>query len=269
MKNHFIFPYVGNKRQELKFLNTFGFANLIENVDIIIDAFCGSCAFAFQFWYFYERGRDDKKYKYILNDNNNLLTELLTILKSPEDTEKLLSDIELYLKTIDKEKYLAIRKNKNINIIEYVILNSCYNQRVGIYDEKSTYKAHLIINKIRNAPIINFLREADITITNTNGETVYDAHKNNKNCLIYCDPPYLNSCNAYYRDTNMNIYEYIFNDNLKNYEAIILFHLEDTFLTKLLTQNSLFLISKYDKVYEMTKIKTSHILLSNQLFETT
>lgn len=267
MKNHFIFPYVGNKRKELLFLNTFGFANLIENTDIIIEPFCGSCAFSYQFYYYYEKNRNDKKYKYILNDNNPLLIELLTILKSQELTDKMLIEVKTMLQTMDKEKYVNIRKNKNMTIIEYIILNQCYNQRIGIYNEKSINKIHLIIDKIKNAPIIDFLRNADVEIMNIKGELLYDIHKNNQKCLIYCDPPYLNSCNAFYKDTNITIYENIFNDDLKNYKAIILFHLEDSFLTKLLTQNNLFLINKYNKTYEMTKTKTSHILLSNKSFE--
>ena len=64
----------------------------------------------------------------------------------------------------------------------------------------------------------------------------------------------------------MNIYEHIFKIDLKGCESFILFHLEDTFITRLLTQHNLFEITKYDKQYEMSKTRTKHILLSNKYF---
>ncbi len=268
MKNHFPFPYVGNKRQELDFINTNAFTNLVENINIIVDSFCGSCAFAYHFWYYHEKGRN-KQYKYILNDNNGLLIQLLNVLKIEEETEMLLTWIREFIMSLNKEKYNILRRKNThnaLNLVEYVVLNTCYNIRVGIYDEDSVRKVDLIINRIKNASIIKFLRTANIEILQLGGENIYEMYKFNHKALLYLDPPYINSTNRYYRDPCFDIYEHIFDDNMKMFESVILFHLEKTFITCLLTKDKLYEIMKYDKTYEINKRKTTHILLSNKLF---
>jgi site-specific DNA-adenine methylase len=268
MKNHFPFPYVGNKRQELDFINTNAFTNLIENINTVVEPFCGSCAFSYQFWFHHEKGRN-KQYKYILNDNNGLLIQLLNVLKFTDQTEMLLTGIREFIMSLNKEKYNILRRKNThnaLNLVEYVVFNKCYNVRIGIYDEDSVRKVDLIINKIKNAPIIEFLRTANIEILQLDAIKIYEMYKFNHKSLLYQDPPYINSTNYYYRDPCFDIFEHIFNDDMKMFEAIILFHLEDTFITKLLTKDRLFEILKYAKTYEITKRKTTHILLSNKLF---
>ena len=73
MKNHFIFPYAGNKREEVE--------RIYEKIDLtnittIIEPFCGTSAMSL-----YISLKNPKIYKYILNDNNTFLTELYMILK--------------------------------------------------------------------------------------------------------------------------------------------------------------------------------------------
>ena len=46
MKNHFVMSYVGNKRNELDFLDNIN----LDNIKYCVEPFCGSCAFSFKFW---------------------------------------------------------------------------------------------------------------------------------------------------------------------------------------------------------------------------
>ena len=65
MKNHFIFSYVGNKRNEIaeiyKHIN-------FEGIETIIETNCGSSAMAY-----YISVQNPNRYKYILNDNINVI----------------------------------------------------------------------------------------------------------------------------------------------------------------------------------------------------
>ena len=74
-KNHFFFPYTGNKRTELHEISKY----IPENIDIVVEPFCGSCAVSFHIW------TTNKDKKFILNDNNKMLQELYETIK---DTEK-------------------------------------------------------------------------------------------------------------------------------------------------------------------------------------
>ena len=57
MKNHFYFPYVGNKREEVEYiLNNLN----LDNITTIIEPFCGSCALSY-----YISTKYPNKFKYI------------------------------------------------------------------------------------------------------------------------------------------------------------------------------------------------------------
>ena len=84
MTNHFIFTYLGNKRNEFKHINNV--MDDIDNYDTIIEPFCGTSAISFNIWL-----KHPNK-KFILNDNNG----------NNEDILK--TDIDpFYLKKINEE----------------------------------------------------------------------------------------------------------------------------------------------------------------------
>ena len=91
MKNHFLISYAGNKRNECE--NIFNYCKFLLNnneIDTIVEPFCGSQAFSYYISTLYP-----KKFKYILNDNDIFLKELYEIFK---DDKK----IELFIKNIKK-----------------------------------------------------------------------------------------------------------------------------------------------------------------------
>ena len=80
MKNHFYISYPGNKREEVE-----NIYNLIDLNDIttIVEPFCGTCAMSF-----YISTKHPKKYKYIINDNNEYLKEMFDIIRDDERTKE-------------------------------------------------------------------------------------------------------------------------------------------------------------------------------------
>jgi nitrogenase molybdenum-iron protein alpha/beta subunit len=91
---------------------------------------------------------------------------------------------------------------------------------------------------------------------------VYEQYKNNKKCMIIMDPPYISTCNDYYLDHSMNIYEYLYHNNITQEKAKVYLILENILIIKLLFQHNNILF-EYDKTYEASKKKTTHILISN------
>lgn len=116
--------------------------------------------------------------------------------------------------------------------------------------------------RIRDYKIFDFYINPNVSFTCQDAISVYETYKNNENCMLILDPPYIASCNSFYMDDSLNIYEYLNNNNIKNEKAKIYLVLENQWIMKLLfkTNNILF---QYDKQYELTKRKTSHILISN------
>ena len=84
--------------------------------------------------------------------------------------------------------------------------------RAGMYPSRD-YKMFNKIFDISIYPIFEFLTTANIEIYNTDGIDILK-NNNNKNSFIFLDPPYIASCNEFYKsDSNentSNIYEYFF-----------------------------------------------------------
>ena len=63
MKNHFLLPYPGNKRNEVEGLYN-EIINKLDDITTIIEPFYGSSAFSY-----YILTKHPKRFQYILNDN--------------------------------------------------------------------------------------------------------------------------------------------------------------------------------------------------------
>ena len=75
MKNHFFSPYTGNKRQEVEQIYE---AINFNDINTIVEPFCGSCALSYYIW----TQNKDKIFKYVLNDLDNQLIELLKLVQN-------------------------------------------------------------------------------------------------------------------------------------------------------------------------------------------
>lgn len=261
MKNHFIFPYVGNKRDEVKII----FDYILKQIDInkiktIIEPFCGSCAMSYYLSTLYPG-----KFKYIINDTDKDLIEMYKMIKNdkfPEfldKIEKLCFDDEN--KFITKEKYKEIIKKDNIE--EYFIKNKFNGLRIGLYPLNKKFVDWK--KKTLNAPIINFIKNENISIENKDAIEIIDKYKNKKNNLFLLDPPYFLTDNSFYssninKETSANIYEYLINyiENNKKIDNLFII-LEYNWVIKMVFRD----IKKYlykKKYHGLKKKEVIHVI---------
>lgn len=255
MKNHFIMQYVGNKRQEVVKIYD-EIKDKLEDITTIVEPFCGSSALSY-----YVSTLHPKKFNYVLNDSNPLLIELYNVVSDDDKLQELINKLNDFTKYIDNDK---VRYNEIVKVNElpnWIYKNKIYNIRAGTFPTPGQFKKDL--NKIKNAPIISFLKNENITFLNTDGIEVVKQYKDDDKALIFLDPPYLNSCNEFYFEKGVNIYEYLYNNKISSLNCYMVLCLEDIWIIQLLFND--FIKSTYDKKYTMSKKKeTTHIIISNK-----
>lgn len=253
MKNHFMIAYSGNKRNECVDLYN-EIKDKIENIKYIIEPFCGSSAFSY-----YMSLQHPKKFKYILNDNDNFLIELYETARDETKLNEFVIKINNILIDINKEKYDKLNKNE---LIGWFIHHKIYCIRPGLFPlESKTKTIKRDITLIKNSPIIKFLRTESIIFKNIDGIDIINEYKNNNNCLIFIDPPYLLACNDMYKSSKVNVYEYLYINKITDFKSIVLLCLESNWIINLLFSG---LIKKnYNKLYQLSKKKTNHLIISN------
>lgn len=245
--------YPGNKRNEVQdVVNALNF----DKTTTIVEPYCGTAAFSWYVSTLYP-GR----FKYILNDNSAELIELYEILKDDERLETLIETMKAYNKNMTQEKYKAIKEEKTFESWFYT--NSCYGYRPGMYPLDRSLKD---FDKIRDAPIIKFLKNEDVRITRDDGVAVYEHYKTDPCAMIFMDPPYIASCNAYYTDAHANIYEHLFNHSIAEEAACVVLVLENIWIIKLLFKDVGTQITK-SKEYGISKKKTEHVTIVNKPFK--
>lgn len=256
MKNHFFFSYCGNKREEVD--RIYQQLNLT-NKNIFVEPFCGSCAMSF-----YLSTKHPKQFKYIINDNNKFLIELFQLAKNKNKFDKFINSLnkKCFNKDgdfIDKETYINIIKEDTLQ--GYFIKYKWYTIRFGLYPVRK-------MSPIKeDCQFVNFLRSEDVTILNDDAINICNKYIDDKQAILFLDPPYINSCNGFYLSPNFNIYEYLFKikDELIKKESFILLCLEDIWIIRLLFDNLKDHFIVYDKLYQMSKKKTSHIIIKNKV----
>jgi hypothetical protein len=170
-KNHFIIPYYGNKRSEVEtILNNI---NITDNIDTIIEPFCGTSAFSY-----FTSLKYPKRFTYYLNDNNKLLIELYNIMKDDIKLKQFEKDINNIRKTLTKEIYDKMDKSK---IETYYIHNKVLKFRPSLWCPEYKYN-YIDMNK---CPIIQFLKNERVIISNMDAIEFINNHCNNNNTLIF------------------------------------------------------------------------------------
>ena len=249
MKNHFFFGYAGNKRTEVELIYE-NIKDKLNDIEYIVEPFCGTSAISF-----YISSLHPKKFKYILNDNNEHLIKLYNIAKDEEQLKKLEEEINKIAKTINKEIYVTLHKQNSF--IGFIITNLIHSMRPGLYDLDYKYKP---IN-LNDKPIINFLRTENIETRTMDGLILIKENINNDKYLFLIDPPYLSACNDFYKSKYTNIYEFFSNNDMKLMKSRIVFILEDNWIIKIIFKN--YNIISYPKKYETSKKITTHIIINN------
>jgi hypothetical protein len=265
MRNHYYTPYVGNKRSEIK--DTLPLINL-ENITTIIEPFAGSSAMSYYISTIYPN-----QYKYILNDNDKINYELYKISKDPartqlfnENINKIITEWNTYRDDILRKDFY---KNLNINDIEVYVFKTKYNSfRRGVYPSFLSRDANRFINikpyKLQDYPIYDFYNNEDVSYENIDAIDFIEKYYEGDDKLFLLDPPYLKSCNNYYNNFNLNIYEWIITNQTsllesKNNFILILENIKEV--------KEIFkdfkVVLEYTKNYFMSRKKTTHITYSN------
>ena len=249
MKNHFIFAYSGNKRDEVEIIYKELNENKLLNDDIttIIEPFAGTSAISY-----YISLQHPLKYKYIINDNNELLIELYKIFSDNEKIKQFITTINemCFIDNvfIDKTQYNNIKKLKNI--YSYFIKNNYYNIHPGLYPIGKK-KNLLNIETVLAIPIINFLQTENIEFYNKDAlELILE--NNNKYTLNILDPPYIFTDNSTYKKPTFDIYKWYFENKQPPTEGghtllNFCFILEYIYVIELIFQNDTIIL--YDKKY--------------------
>ena len=250
MKNHFLYSYAGNKRQEVEEIEK---SINFEGITTIIEPFCGSSALSV-----FLAKKYPKRFKYILNDNDPFLIKLYNLMLDVELFKKFEEDINELCKTIvDKESYYKLTKNGTFE--GEFISNKIYNFKQGMYKLNYIYKPIKFID----CEIVKFLRNNDVEILNMDAIDLYEQHYNEEETLIFLDPPYLNSHNEFYSNKkNTNIYEYLYNKPITDNKNNVVIVLERKWIIELLFQKFKFI--EYGKIYQTNKKKTTHIIIRNK-----
>jgi site-specific DNA-adenine methylase len=250
MKNHFFVAYAGNKRTECDEIYK-ELEGKINEIDTIIEPFCGTSAISF-----YLSLKHPLKYKYILNDNDKYLIESYKIFKDDDALKKFIEKLNIECKDIDKEKYMKIIKEDTH--MAWFIKRKIYAIRPGLFKLDYKYKD---FKTLLECPLIHFLRTENIEFTNLDGIETLKKYKDDEKNLIILDPPYLELCNDYYNDCDVNVYEYLYYNNIVAMPSKIFLILNDSWIIKLLFKDNIKKI--YNKMYQPNKRKVSHLLITN------
>lgn len=251
-QNHFYIAYFGNKRNEVleieKHIN-------MDNITHVIEPYCGSCAISYYLWTKYPN------ITYVLNDNNKYLKEMYEIIINDDkrlDFENKINDIVPQLLN-DKTQYLL--KIKEQTIYGWFIKNKIYNIRPGTYpNDLRGFKNKIDLTKCN---IYNFFKNGNIIFTCEDGIICYNNYKDNNNNLIFLDPPYIQTEISYYKESNTNIYEYLYENNIMDNKTQICLILQDIFIIRLLFKDQI--KHSYSKKYmNHEKRRTTHIIITNK-----
>ena len=254
-KNHFLISYPGNKRREVNNIFDQIETKLLKNkITTIIEPFCGSSAFSYFLSLKYPM-----KYKYILNDNNHYLIELYNIARDEDKLKNFVLELNELVIDLNRIKYNDLIKKEGLKY--WIIKHTIYAIRAGLYPLEGSKKIKSNYDNLLTCPIINFLRTENIIILNDDAINIMNTYKDDKKCLIFLDPPYLNSCNDFYLDAKCNIYEYLYNNQINTLKSYVVLCLENNWIIQLLFKR--FIKCEYAKQYELSKKKTTHMIISN------
>jgi site-specific DNA-adenine methylase len=194
------------------------------------------------------------------------LDYIIYIAKDENKLKKLYENLQKNYNSEDKKKEAYDKIDMLLNVENRLFKQRIYKIKANLFPMLSDGKRSCslkTLDGIINAPIIDFIRNADIIFTNKNAIDVYKEYKDNEKAFIFLDPPYLISCNSFYKSPNLEIYEYLFDNPINNNEAYIILCLENNWIIKLLFKNNHSVT--YSKKYETSHRNTEHIIILNKI----
>jgi len=156
MKNHFFYPYVGNKREEVEHIY-----NLLDlnNINTIVEPFCGSCAVSYYIW----SQNKDKNSKYILNDLDSNLINLLKSIRNCEykdienEVNKIREEILEYQNNMIETKTIYLKHVKSGKLSGYILHQCDISVQGKILESTQAY-----VNICKHFQMISEMSENDL-----------------------------------------------------------------------------------------------------------
>ena len=108
---------------------------------------------------------------------------------------------------------------------------------------------------------MNFLKNEKVEFYNIDAIDIYAKYSNNNKTFIFLDPPYLKLYNDFYANKNINIYEYLYNNDIKKNKAKVILCLNDMWIIRLLFKT--YIKEEYNKKYEASKRQVQHLIITN------
>jgi len=259
-KIHFYYSYPGNKYNEMECiypsLNLDGVLNIVE-------PYAGGCGFSFAIW---EKNKD-KNLTYFINDLNPALFQFYQIASNEELQKEIEKNMHTWVDLIMEQNDVEERRKiyngiKNLDTISSLLfINRYYCIRPGLFPQNLKTFNKFYFDKM---PIHHFFKNANVVATNVDGNAIFEKYKNDRQSLIFIDPPYLDSNNAFYCSVKgTNIYEKFWREKLGEYAAGIYMVLEKNYITEALFGE--YQIHSYAKRYLMKGGReTVHAVYSNR-----
>ena len=256
--SHLYFCYIGNKRNEYKFIeDKFNF----DGIENIIEPFCGSAAISFNIWL-----KHKNRFHYYINDKDKDLIEIYQMFKITEPNIIYDKIKDIASKITNKELFIELHKKENKNVFECFFRRIMSGISLGWYrgDTKSNLKYFSSLQLL----FLEFLRCDYVYITNNDWFDIFDIYKNDEKTIFIFDPPYLNRDKRPYVKPTLRVYDYFKNNNINTFNSHIFFMLEDIpIVRELFIDNKIY--EPYHKKYTIkskdpTRTNTKHIVISNK-----
>jgi site-specific DNA-adenine methylase len=170
-KNHSFFSYIGNKRLEAPEL----YNNIdLKNINYIVEPFCGTCALSV-----YISSKHPKKYKYILNDNDERLIKFFKYVQSSteEQIDQFNIDVNEKYKQLTKDNYKELLDIENI--IDYYIIMKYSRFKCTRFMYDVVFCRNVVFD-IKKFLIYDFIRNENIIFTCEDGIKCYEQYCNKK-----------------------------------------------------------------------------------------
>lgn len=257
-KNHFFFPYAGNKRTEVDKISAY----LPNDIDIIVEPYCGSCAVSYYIW------TTNKDLQFVLNDNNGYLQELFETVRDPEKEKHFEDKVNEAVDLIRNSEDMKAIYNKlatKDNLVGWFIGNKYYSIRPFLFPNSKTYTFKHV--KLSEYPIYEFFKQGNIVFTCKDGVECYMEFQHNPKAYIFLDPPYINTCNSFYNQPSLGIYEYLVNGpSMNKAPAYVMVVVEENYIINLIFSDKKYYCKYHEKTYQTSKKLTRHKLVMNLRF---
>lgn len=278
---NFYFSYVGNKKFDIKFFKNY--INL-NDIETFVEPFCGWCAIShFLYW-----KENKKNLNYVLNDNDPYLISFLKKIKNNKSSKFILDGVIWFLKNNEEEIinnnkffYNYLKNNKNYYDITNLYIDKFYIRRTSTVwhfyrKNKLEFWEKKILNNYNNYLKFDwFFCNEKINYFNDDYMTIFEKYKDNEKAFLFLDPPYLWWNNKYYfwfccENEKVDEENFICDNteiyiNIKNFietcKCKVLLIINKNKINEYLFKN--FIKGEYIKIYQLTKYKWYHLIISN------